>query len=251
MNVAIYKGAASLSAVEHWQETTARNIAAASVPGYRRTTTSFSGALADATRAGQNAAFGKDGVGVMPKVETKLDLTIGEIHNTGEELDFAIQGSGFFQVQRPDGTTGYTRDGGFHPNADRVLVTRKGYIVQGDGGSITLLPKGGRISMNSEGIILQGDTPLGKLAVQDFPDKAKLKQDGDGLIVPEDPNMTPSAIEKPGVVNGALEGSNVKPLQEMVNLITISRTYESSQRVINAYDENADKAIQILGNPNS
>lgn len=251
MNVAVYKGAASLSAVEHWQETTARNIAAASVPGYRRTTTSFSGVLADATRAGQSGGFGKDAAGIMPKIETKLDLRMGEIHNTGEELDFAIQGPGFFQVQRPDGSTGYTRDGGFHANADRVLVNRKGYPVQGDGGSIALLPKGGRISMNSEGQILQGDTPIGKLAVQDFPAKTKLKQDGDGLIIPEDPNATPQAVENPGVVGGALEGSNVKPLQEMVNLITISRTYESSQRVINAYDENSDKAIQILGNPNS
>lgn len=251
MNVAIYKGAASLSAVEHWQETTARNIAAASVPGYRRTTTSFAGVLADATRGGQSAALGRDSAGVMPKVETKLDLRQGEIHNTGEDFDFAIQGPGFFQVQRPDGSTGYTRDGGFHPNAERVLVNRKGYPVQGDGGNITLLPKGGRISMNSEGIILQGETPIGKIAVQDFPEKTKLHQDGDGLISPEDPNVTPSAVEKPGVVGGALEGSNVKPLQEMVNLITIGRTYESSQRVINAYDENSDKAIQILGNPNS
>ncbi len=251
MNVAIYKGAASLSAVEHWQETTARNIAAASVPGFRRTTTSFAGVLADATRGGQNAGLGKDATGVMPKVETRLDLRPGEIRNTGEELDFAIQGSGFFQVQRPDGTTGFTRDGGFHPNADRVLVNRKGYPVQGDGGNITLQPKGGRISMNAEGFILQGDTPIGKLAVQDFPEKTKLKQDGDGLISAEDANVNPSAVDKPSVVGGALEGSNVQPLHEMVSLITISRTYESSQRVINAYDENSDKAIQILGNPNS
>lgn len=251
MNVAIYKGAASLAAVEHWQETTARNIAAASVPGFRRTTTSFSGVLAEATKGAQNAGMGRDATGVMPKVETKLDLSQGEIHNTGEDLDFAIQGSGFFEVQRPDGSKGYTRDGGFHANAERVLVNRKGYPVQGDGGNITLLPKGGRISMNSEGILLQGETPVGKLGVQEFPEKAKLRQDGEGMISPEDPNVTPKPAENPGVVNGALEGSNVQPLREMVNLITISRTYESSQRVINAYDENSDKAIQILGNPNS
>ena len=251
MNVAIYKGAASLAAVEHWQETTAQNIAAASVPGFRRVTTSFSGVLADATRAGQNSGLGKDARGIMPKVETKLDLRQGEIRNTGEDLDFAIQGPGFFQVQRTDGSTGYTRDGGFHANAERVLVNRKGLPVQGDGGNITLLPKGGRISLNAEGTLLQGDTPIGKLAVQDFPAATKLRTEGDGLIVPEDPNATPQRVESPSVVGGAIEGSNVKPLQEMVNLITIARSYESGQRVINAYDENSDKAIQVLGNPNS
>lgn len=251
MNVAIYKGAASLAAVERWQETTAQNIAAASVPGFRRVTTSFSGVLADATRAGQNSELGKDARGIMPKIETKLDLRPGEIHNTGEDLDFAIPGSGFFQVQRPDGSKAYTRDGGFHANAERVLVNRKGYPVQGDGGSITLRPEGGRIAVNAEGTLIQGDRPIGKIAVHDFPSTTKLRTEGDGLIVPEDPDATPQAVERPGVVGGAIEGSNVKPLQEMVNLITISRTYESSQRVINAYDENSDKAIQILGNPNS
>ena len=250
MNVAIYKGAATLAAFERWQETTAQNIAAASVPGFRRVTASFSGVLADASRSGQNSALGKDARSIMPKVEMKIDLRPGEIRNTGEDLDFAIQGPGFFQVQRPDGTAGYTRDGGFHANADRVLVNRKGLPVQGDGGSITLLPKGGRISLNAEGTLIQGDTPIGKIAVQDFPETTKLHTGGDGLIVPEDPNATPQRVENPGVVSGAIEGSNVMPLQEMVNLIMISRTYETSQRVITAYDENSDKAIQMLGNPN-
>ena len=251
MNVAIYKGAATLAAFERWQETTAQNIAAASVPGFRRVTASFSGVLADASRSGANSALGKDARGVMPKVEMKLDLRPGEIRNTGEDLDFAIQGPGFFQVQRADGTTAYTRDGGFHANAERILVNRKGLPVQGDGGNITLLAKGGPISMNTEGTILQGDTPIGKLAVQDFPETANLHTAGDGLLEPGDPNATPQRVENPGVVSGALEGSNVKPLQEMVNLITIARTYESSQRVINAYDDNSEKAIQTLGNPNS
>jgi flagellar basal body rod protein FlgG len=130
-------------------------------------------------------------------------------------------------------------------------VNRKGYPVQGDGGPITLRPEGGRISINAEGFLIQGETQIGKLAVHDFPEDTKLRTDTDGLIVPEDAGATPKTVERPGIVGGALEGSNVKPLQEMVNLITISRTYESGQRVINAYDENSDKAIQILGNPNS
>ena len=251
MNVAIYKGAATLAAFERWQETTAQNIAAASVPGFRRMGTSFEGALADVTRGGHGDNPGKGAPNVMPQVVMKLDLQPGELRNTGEELDFAIQGAGFFQVQRPDGSTAYTRDGGFHPNAERILVNRQGFPVQGDGGSLTLRPQGGRISVNAEGTLLQGDTPIGKLAVHDFPAETKLRYAGGGLIVPVDANAQSQTVDRPNIVSGALEGSNVKPLQEMVNLITITRAYEASQRVINAYDEASEKTIQSLGNPNT
>ena len=74
---------------------------------------------------------------------------------------------------------------------------------------------------------------------------------GDGLLGPSDPNVQPQAIDNPSVLNGQIEGSNVSPLQEMVNLVSVSRAYEASQRVIFANDENTGKAIETLGNPNS
>jgi len=252
MNVPIYKGAATLAALERWQETTAQNIAAASVPGFRKMTTSFAGVLADVMQAtSESDGSGKTSRGVMPTEVRSLDLEPGELRSTGEELDFAIQGAGFFQVQRPDGSTAYTRDGSFHANEERVLVNRKGFPLLGDGGPITIRPEGGRISVNAEGTLIQGDTPVGKIAIQNFSTDAKLRYSGDGLIVPEDPNVQPQPVEKPNIVGGAIEGSNVKPLQEMVNLIAISRAYEASQRVINSYDESSDKTIQALGNPNA
>ena len=167
------------------------------------------------------------------------------------ELDFAIQGKGFFQVQRPNGSVGYTRDGSFKLSPDRTIVTKQGFPVMGDGGPLTLKPGGGRVSINAEGTIIQGDTPVAKLGVFEFPNPKSLQRVGDGLLGPSDPNVQPQAIDNPSVLNGQIEGSNVSPLQEMVNLVSVSRAYEASQRVIFANDENTGKAIETLGNPNS
>jgi flagellar basal-body rod protein FlgF len=249
MNVGIYKGAAALAACEHWQQVTAQNIASATVPGFHRTEVSFAGTLADLTRTDAGSGAGKDVQGVMPEFTSKLDMQPGELRQTGEELDFAIQGAGFFKVERPDGSTGYTRDGSFHVNAERIVVNRQGYPLQGDGGPITLRPEGGRISVNAEGMLIQGDTPVAKLAIYEFADTGVLRPAGGGLLVPEDANVQPQTVERPAVITGAIEGSNVRPLQEMVNLITVARTYEAAQRIVQAEDEAAEKAIQTLGNP--
>lgn len=251
MNVGIYQGASALAACEKWQQITAANIASSTVPGFHRTEVSFAGVLADSARTGTASQSGETSRGSMPKPVSKLDMQPGELRHTGEDLDFAIQGAGFFKVQRADGSAGYTRDGGFHVNAERVLINRQGYTVQGDGGPVTLRPEGGRISVNADGTIIQGDTQIGKIAVYDFADTAKLQAEGDGLLAPSDPNVVPSTVERPEVITGAIEGSNVRPLQEMVNLITLARSFEAAQRVVQISDEASDKAIQTLGNTNS
>ena len=250
MNIGLYQGAASLAACERWQQIVAQNIASASEPGFRKTETSFASVLGDVTRIGSEGGFAKEIPGAMPQATARISTQSGDLRTTNNELDFAVQGRGFFQVQKPDGALGYTRDGEFHLSADRTLVTKQGFSVLGDGGPITLKPGGGRISINADGTLLQGETPAGKLAIYDFPDSQPLRRAGDGLLAPPE-GGTPESIERPSVLTGSLEGSNVQPLQEMVNLITISRAYEASQRVIIANDESLDKAVQILGNPGS
>lgn len=250
MNIGLYQGAASLAACERWQQIVAQNIASASVPGFRKTEASFAGVMGDVTRLGEDGGFAKEVPGAMPQPMARISTLPGELRTTNNEFDFAVQGRGFFQVQKADGTLGYTRDGEFHVSADRTLVTKQGFPVMGDGGAITLKPGGGRISINADGTLLQGETPAGKLAVYDFPDPRELRRVGDGLLAPTD-GTVPEAVERPSVLTGALEGSNVQPLQEMVNLVTIARAYEAAQRVILANDEALDKAVQILGNPGS
>ena len=131
-----------------------------------------------------------------------------------------------------------------------MIVTKQGFPVMGDGGPITLRPGGGRVAVNAEGTIVQGDTQVGKIAVYDFADPAKLRRIGDGLLAPPDASVRSTSVEKPNVLGGSLEGSNVSALQEMVTLITVSRAYEANQRLVIANDETTGKAIQSLGNPN-
>lgn len=250
MNIGLYQGAASLAALERWQEMVSQNISASSVPGFKKNEMSFEAVLGGMKRTGTEGGFGKDVSSAMPRHTVQINMEPGELRSTGNELDFAIQGSGFFQVQKPDGQTGYTRDGEFRLSPDRTIITKQGFQVMGDGGPITLRPGGGKVTINSEGMIVQGETQVGKIAVHDFADPSKLRRIGDGLLAPADASVTSTTVEKPMVLGGSLEGSNVSPLREMVNLITVSRAYEANQRLVVANDETTGKAIQALGNPN-
>ncbi len=244
MNIGLYQGAASLSALERWQEVISQNISAASVPGFKKTEATFESALGGAISEKGSRA-------VMPSAVMRINMQPGELRTTGNEFDFAIQGGGFFQIQRPGGQTGYTRDGEFHVNPERTLVNKLGFPVLGDDGPITLKPGGGRVSITAEGDIVQGDTVVGKIAVSEFADPSTLQRIGPGLLAPASGNVRPTAVERPAVLSGTLESGNVSALQEMVNLVELSRAYEASQRVMMADDESADKAIQALGNPTS
>ena len=251
MNIGLYQGAASLAALERWQEMVSQNIGAASVPGFKKSEMSFEAVLGGTRRSGADAGFGKDVSSSMPRQSVQISMEPGELRTTGNELDFAIQGAGFFQVQKPDGQTAYTRDGEFRLSPDRTLITKQGFTVMGDGGPIVVRPGGGHISISPEGTIVQGETQLGKIAVYEFEDPTKLKRVGNGLLAPADASVQSTSVERPAVLSGSLEGSNVSPLREMVSLVTLSRAYEANQRLIQANDDNTEKAIQSLGNPNT
>src|SRR5437588_733328 len=137
MDIGIYKGAAALSAYEKWQEVISQNIAAGSTPGFKKTDLAFSAVESDRARLGEQSGFADAMRGVMPQTATRINFAPGELRHTGDDLDFAIQGGGFFQIQRANGEVGYTRDGEFHLSPDRTLVTKQGLPVMGESGPIT------------------------------------------------------------------------------------------------------------------
>lgn len=249
MNIGIYKGAAALGAYEKWQEILAQNLASGSVPGFKKSEISFDSIRDDHSKAGSHAKLGDGAQGVMPHASTKINFAQGELRRTGADYDFAIQGDGFFQVQRGNGDTGYTRDGQFQLKSDRTLITKQGFTVMGESGPIIFPPGAGPISINSDGMLFQGDQPVAKLSVFEFKDLQKLQRVGDGLMAPSQKGEQPIAAEKPTILNGYIEQSNVSPMTEMVNLIAVSRAYEACQKVIQSHDDDSDKAIQTLGNP--
>jgi len=171
------------------------------------------------------------------------DLSQGTIRSTGNPLDVAIQGEGFFAVQGPSGTL-YTRDGAFQLGGDGSLVTAEGYRVLGAGGGpLVFDPQGEQPSIAADGTIRVGETALGQIGVFSFGDPEALRKVGDNLYEPNGQATGPFTGE---VVQGALEGSNVRPVIELTRLLEISRAYESATRFVRQGDDLRQRAIDRL-----
>ncbi|MEO7414667.1 MAG: flagellar hook-basal body complex protein, partial [Opitutaceae bacterium] len=137
MNIGLYQSASSLSALERWQDSVAQNISASQTTAYRKRTINFSTEAAGELQGGPGSRVGHGGgsATLFPKVNTGINFITGETQPTRRELDVAIQGEGFFEVQRPDGSHAFTRNGEFRMRADRTLTTASGYEVLSASGS--------------------------------------------------------------------------------------------------------------------
>ncbi len=235
-----------MSALERWQTAITGNLASGSVAGFKKDETSFSSALAGSTKLqpGDLAAEFKH---YAPQATSRVGDGQGALKQTGKDLDLAVQGPGYFQVRTPEGGSAYTRNGEFHLDGNGKLVNKQGLEVLSDAGPINVDIKLGPVSVDRGGQIAQGQNVLGKLALFDL-SKAQLQRTGEGLVVPAE-GGTPARVQNPEVMQGYIEESNVVPLQEMVNLITVSRAYEVSQKLITAIDQTTRSAIDTLGTP--
>jgi flagellar basal body rod protein FlgG len=249
MNIGMYQSASALSALERWQDNVAQNITSSQVTGYRKRTVNFSTQTAGEIQADPRKTIGHEAGSAMlfPKVNTGINFVTGETQPTRREFDVAIQGDGFFEMQRPDGSHVFTRNGEFRLRSDRTLVTAMGDEVMGTGGApITLLPGGGTMVINLDGTVFQGETQIGKLSVQKFADNSQLIPIEGGYFIPN-AGTAPESVDEPELLQGYLEGSNVTPLREMVDLVVIARAYEANQKMITTLDQQMDKALEALG----
>ena len=171
------------------------------------------------------------------------DFSTGPIEQTGNALDFAIEGEGFFAVQTAAGQA-YTRDGRFSLNGEGQIVTRDGNPVMGENGPITLNPTGGAISVSREGSISQDGQIVGALRVSNFQTPAALEKVGDNLWLATDEQPTPATDAR--VVSGFVEGSNVNAVKELTDMIEISRAYTSVAKMIQQSDELRGTSIDKL-----
>ena len=242
MNIGLYQGAASMQALEQWQAAVSQNLAASNVPGYKKVDVDFNSVLDANSANGATSA--------MPQASLRRDFSQGEMRATGLPENVAIQGTGYFQVQGPDGKPAYTRDGEFHRSATNTLVTKTGLPVLGQSGApLQFDPTKSAPVIGEDGRITQDQTEVGRLGVFNL-DNAKAQQLNGGLVRPGE-GTAASPVETPKVEAGFVEGSNVSPLRSMVELITVQRAYEANQKAIGAHDQRLSSAIQILGNPQS
>jgi flagellar basal body rod protein FlgG len=166
---------------------------------------------------------------------------------TRRELDVSIQGDGFFAIQRPDGSKVYTRSGEFRMRPDRTIVTSGGDLLMSSSGTPMLLTAaGGPVTINPNGTIVQGATPVGRIGIQKFADNAQLRPISGGFFVAPE-GVEPEAVDKPELLQGFIEGSNTSSLREMVDLVLISRAYEANQKIIGTVDQQMEKTLQALG----
>jgi flagellar basal-body rod protein FlgF len=248
MNIGLYQSAAAMSALERWQDAVAQNITSGQETGYLKRTVEFSTQSAGdwVVDTGANSS-GTEVSALFPKATNGVSFNPGETQPTGNDLDVAIQGQGFFEVRQPDGTTAYTRNGQFSLRADHTLVNSSDMPVLSDAGSpIVLQGESGKVTINPDGGIVQGTTVVSRIGVQSFANNADLMPIAGGLFV-ANAGADPQPVIKPNLLQGYLESSNVQPMREMVNLVLISRAYDANQRVITNADQETSKMIDALG----
>lgn len=220
----------------------ANNIANVSTVGFKRDRMLFTTVLKD-IGGGRKAAFVKDAAVVH-------DPTNGPITMTGNPLDLAIQGEGYFQVETPDGIR-YTRGGHFRLDPEGAIVTSSGYPVLGDDGvPILTIPGETNITITGDGTISTENGEIGRLAIMKFRDRNALHKIGADLYATDDQEgqggIEPEESEDAQVVQGAVEESNVQPIIEMTRMITVMRSYQSAKRLIDDQDQIRRKAIRVL-----
>lgn len=167
-----------------------------------------------------------------------VDYAEGEMRHTENPFDTAIQGSGFFCVQTPNGVR-YTRDGGFTLNANGDLVTQAGYEVLGRTGAINI--QGGKFEIDEAGGVFVDKVQVDTLRIADFAKPYQLTKIGDNLLEPSDTNVQEIFAADAKIMQGYIEESNVEIVKEMVQMIESLRNYESYQKTIQAIDESVQQ----------
>ena len=249
MNIGLYQSASSLSALERWQDAVSQNITSSQIPGFKKQTVSVGAEYAGELKGDptQEVGHGEGTPMWYPRASYGVSYANGDSNPTRREFDFAIGGAGFFTLRDQDGRMMYTRNGGFAMTPDRTIVSRQGFDVMVDGeNTVQLLPQGGKVTADGEGNLFQNGVRLGQLEVVSFPDTNQLIPMGGGLFYAAE-GVEPEPVDAPEVMQGYLESSNVEPLREMVDLVSIARAYEANQKMISHRDKLLEKTIEKLG----
>jgi flagellar basal-body rod protein FlgF len=241
MDSGYYAACAGLAAQTQALELVAHNLANLATTGYRGQQTTFRSLLAGNGSAGANALnVAVNDFGVLSG--SRVDLTSGSTVATGNPLDAAIAGSGFFTVQSAQGVL-YTRDGSFHLTSAGQLVTSQGDAVLGEQGPV-ILP-GGNVAIGPDGTVSVDGSVVDKLRLAEFSPGTNLTAVGNATY--SAPQGSALVAAESTVSQGMLEGSNVSPTEAVVQLITVQRNAEMLSRALSALDGQLNQvAVQDL-----
>ena len=231
MNNGLYAACAGLLARTQALDLAANNLANVNTEGYKGQVPRFASVLAGTGSANlSNASLrAVNEFGVLG--ESRLDQQQGPIEQTGNDLDLALQGSGYFAVQGPQGGRLYTRNGAFHVDRQGPLTTGDGSLVLGAQGPVLLPP--GKISVSSGGTLSVDGAVAGQLRVVDFPPGTELTPQGAAAFSADVAAERPAASVD--VVQGALEGSNVNAVNAAVGLVALQRNMGLMQQALTVF----------------
>lgn len=242
----IYTAAAGMLVRLARQDQLGTNLANASTIGYKQQTTPFQGfreslvaRLSEAT--GPAVPIGPFTPGPL-LATSSLDLAQGPLQDTGNPLDLALGGPGFFAVQTPTGIL-YTRDGSFHRDAEGRLATADGWLLMGQNGPVQV--GDGDLFIDGDGTVYVDGAEVDRISIVGF-QADQLRPVGSTYFTPVQ-GAQPAAVEGTTVHAGSLEQSNVDLVQSMVEMMAIARSYVASQRVLQVQDEALAKAANEIG----
>ncbi|MGO9133202.1 MAG: flagellar basal-body rod protein FlgG [Methylovirgula sp.] len=244
-------------------EVIANNIANMNTTGFKQSRAEFTDLMYQAERLPGVSARGANnpipegaliGLGVRTAAVRNLQIQ-GTLTNTGNNLDLALNGSGFFQITGPDGNTLYTRAGSFSTNGNGQIVTQDGYLVSP---SMTIPTNATNVAVSQSGVVsvtISGQTnpqQVGQLTLAAFPNPGGLAPLGSNLFQQTEASGQPTAgvPGDPGfatVQQGYLESSNVDPVAQITDLISAQRAYEMNSKVMTAADQMSQTITKNMG----
>ncbi|MEO6423243.1 MAG: flagellar basal-body rod protein FlgG [Candidatus Nitrotoga sp.] len=249
-----------LEAQQTQMDVIANNLANVSTTGFKRSRAVFEDLLyqtirqpgAQSSQQTQIPSGLQIGTGVRPTASERIQ-TQGNLQQTSNQFDVAIQGAGFFQVLMPDGTTAYTRSGSFQTDFQGQLVTSSGYVVQPaltipvNTSSVTI-GRDGTVSVTQAGVA--APVQIGSMQLAIFINPVGLQSQGENLYVETassgTPNLGVPGTNGAGLLNqGYVETSNVNVVEELVNMIQTQRAYEINSKAITVSDQMLQKLTQM------
>ena len=250
MENAAYIALSRQSALRRELDVVANNIANMNTTAYKGETMMF---VEHLVKSKDSGSFIPQKLAYVRDVAQFQDMSEGPIKQTNNPLDVALQGEGFFVVDTPDGEL-YTRNGRFNLNPEGQLVNQNNQpILSSAGTPFFFSPEDKDISIGSDGTVSTNNGQIGKLKVVKFDDPQSLQKRPGGLLFTEKQPLGDGGggsgaqeVERPKVIQGALESSNVKPILEISKMIQVQRAYDSVRNFVDKEDQRMKKMIQQL-----
>jgi flagellar basal-body rod protein FlgG len=255
---ALWTSAGGMEAQQMNLDVIANNLANVNTSGFKKSNIEFQEMMYDTAKApgasSSDSSTTPSGVQVgygSKPVATERNFTQGNLQQTGNTYDVAIQGTGFYKITLPDGTNAYTRDGNFLVNSDGNLVTNQGYLVTGVG---QIDPKAQNVAVGSDGTISatinNAAVKISPITISTFPNPEGLNSLGSNLYQETAASGNALDGQTPGqngigtLAQGYIETSNVQVVEEMVNMIQAQRAYEINSKAI----QTSDQMMQMANN---